>query len=194
MRRRAVFGAVITALVLSTAAPAFATPGPFDAKEYWFDTWHVNGLWDSGADGRGVTIAEIDTGVNASLSGLHGRILNGTDFGESGNGHVDRDKEDFGHGTAMASIMVSRPSSFNVTGLAPGARVLPIAVPLVGTTDEQAGDHLNQAIRYAADHGAKIISMSLGGTRKASSGEQACYPEEQAAIFYAMKKGALLVA
>jgi len=192
--RRLVFGAVVAALVLGGASPAFAAPGPFDAPEYWFDSWHVNGLWDSGADGRGVTIAEIDTGVNASLSGLHGRILSGTDFGESGNGHVDRDKEDFGHGTAMASIMVSRPSSFNVTGLAPGARVLPIAVPLVGTTDEQAGDHLNQAIRYAADHGAKIISMSLGGTRKASPGEQACYPDEQAAIFYALKKGALVVA
>jgi len=194
MRRRALVGALMAAVVLGGAAPAIAAPGPPDAQEYWFDSWHVNSMWDSGADGHGVTIAEIDTGVNASLTGLHGRILNGTDFGESGNGHVDRDKDPFGHGTAMASIMVSRPSSFDVTGVAPGARILPIAVPLGGTTDEQADDHLVQAIRYAADHGAKIISMSLGGTRKPSAGQQACYPDEQAAIFYAMKKGVLLVA
>jgi subtilisin family serine protease len=132
--------------------------------------------------------------VNASLSGLQGRILSGTDLGEAGNGQVDRDQESFGHGTAMASIMVSRPSSFDVTGLAPGARVLPIAVPLIGTTDAQGDDHLDEAIRYAADHGAKIISMSLGGTRTAASGEQPCYTDEQEAIFYAMKKGALLFA
>ena len=193
MKRRAVFAAVLAAVLVGGMASAVAAPGPPEAQEYWFDSWHVNGLWGSGADGRGVTIAEIDTGVNASLSGLHGKILSGADFGESGNGHVDRDKDAFGHGTAMASIMVSKPSTLDVTGLAPGARVLPIAIPLVGTTDEQNGDHLNQAIRYAADHDAKIISMSLGGTRKASSG-QACYPEEQSAIFYALKKGALVVA
>ena len=176
------------------APAAFAAPGPPDAPEYWFDSWHVNSLWDEGADGRGITIAEIDTGVNASLDGLSGRILNGTDFGGGGNGHIDRDKDEFGHGTAMASIMVSRPSSFDVTGLAPGAKILPIAVPLIGTTDQQADDHLDQAIRYAANHGAKIISMSLGGERQASPGTQACYPDEQSAIFYALRKGALLVA
>ena len=185
---------ICLAAALLGAPAANATPGPADAQEYWFDSWHVTALWDDGADGSGITIAEIDTGVNASLSGLSGRILSGTDLGEPGNGHVDRDEDKFGHGTAMASIMVSRPSSFDVTGLAPGAKILPIAIPLIGTTDQQDNDHLAQAIRYAADHGAKIISMSLGGERTAAPDTQACYPDEQAAIFYALQKGALLFA
>jgi subtilisin family serine protease len=94
----------------------------------------------------------------------------------------------------MASIMVGRPSSFDVTGLAPGARILPIAVPLIGTTDEETDDHLDQAIRWAADHGAKIISMSLGGTRTQKRDGLACYPAEQAAIFHALSKGVLVIA
>ena len=196
-RRLAALAALAVAVIASIvvgAVPAGAAPGPPDAPEYWFDSWQVHKLWDEGADGHGITIAEIDTGVNASLTGLKGRILSGTDFGAGGSGRIDRDKDQFGHGTAMASIMVSRPSSFNVTGLAPQARVLPIAVPLVGTTDEQSNDHLEDAIRYAADHHAKIISMSLGGTRTAAPGTQACYPDEQAAIFYAISKGALVIA
>ena len=174
-RRRGVLGASVAVAValLATATPAAATPGPPDAQEYWFNSWHIQKLCNSGVNGKGVVIAEIDTGVNASLSGLSGRILKGTDFGAAGVGQIDRDQDTFGHGTAMASIMVSRPSSFDVTGLAPGAKILPIAVPLIGTTDEQDNDHLDEAIKYAADHGAKIISMSLGGTRKASSGVQA---------------------
>jgi subtilisin family serine protease len=194
---RAVALAMVAGLLLAVAgvaAPAGATPGPPDAKEYWFDSWHLQQLWSRGDNGRGITIAEIDTGVNASLPGLRGRILDGTDLGAGGDGHIDRDKQAFGHGTAMASIMVSRPSSFDVTGIAPGARILPIAVPLIGTTDVQSDDHLAAAIRYAADHHAKIISMSLGGTRKPGGDTQACYADEQSAIYYALRKGVLLFA
>jgi subtilisin family serine protease len=197
----AVCGLALTSLATApagAAAPAAgavaAVPGPSDAPEYWFDTWHAEQLWSSGADGTGITIAEIDTGVNASLPALNGRVLSGTDFGISGNGQIDRDSDKFGHGTAMASIMVGRPSSFGVTGLAPGAKILPIAVPLIGTTDQQSNDHLDSAIQYAADHGAKIISMSLGGTRTQKRDGQACYPAEQTAIFHALEKGILVLA
>ncbi|MCW2497857.1 S8 family serine peptidase [Jatrophihabitans sp.] len=197
MRRLIAWLTVLAAVALMAgvgAPAASAAPGPADAPEYWFDSWRLQQLWDSGADGSGVTIAEIDTGVNAALPGLEGRVLAGTDLGSSGNGHVDRDKDAFGHGTAMASIMVSRPSSFDVTGIAPGAKILPIAVPLIGTTDAANDDHLAEAIRYAADHHAKIISMSLGGARTPSANTQACYSDEQAAIYYALRKGALLFA
>lgn len=185
---------VLPALLLS-AAPALATPGPADAPQYWFDTWHINQLWDQGVRGQGVTIAEIDTGVNADLPGLAGRILPGKDFGVSGgDGRIDRQIKEFGHGTAMASLMVSRPSTLGITGLAPDAKVLPIAVPLTGTTDAGPDDHLAAAITWAADHGAKVISMSLGGTRTPSTDSTSCPPDEQAAIFYAMRKGAVLLA
>ena len=197
-RRIAAVFTVLLALVLLTTGPgagrAAAAPGPSNAPEYWFDNWDVPALWSSGARGQGVTIGEIDTGVNASLTELTGRVLSGTDLGVGGNGHVDRDVEGFGHGTAMASIMVARPGLLDITGLAPGAKVLPVAVPLRGTTDASKPDRLPDAIRYAADHGARIISMSLGGLRDPSTDDTPCPDAEQQAVFHALRKGAIVVA
>ena len=186
--------AAAAAAVFLPALTAVAAPGPPDAPEYWFDQWKVPQLWSLGARGQGIRIAEIDTGVNASIPELAGKILPGIDFGAAGDGRVDRDVDQFGHGTAMASIMVASPGVLNITGLAPDAQVLPIALPLSGTTDASSTDHLSEAIRWAADHGAKVISMSLGGTRDPSADSRACPSDEQDAVFYAMSKGAVLVA
>jgi len=184
------------ALVFASAGGAQASvPGPSAAPEYWFGTWHVPQLWQQGARGQGVTIAEIDTGVTASLPELSGRILRGKDFGaDGGDGRTDRDRSDFGHGTAMASIMVAHPGELDITGLAPDAQVLPLAVPLIGTTDHSQNDHVDEAIRYAVNHGAKIISMSLGGTRTPADGLYGCPVAEQQAVYYALSKGAVLFA
>jgi subtilisin family serine protease len=126
---------------------------------------------------------------------LTSQVLSGTDFGPSGgDGRTDHDLDTFGHGTAMASIMVASPGPFGIEGLSPGAKILPIAVPLEGTDDASDDDHLAAAIRYAADHGAKIINMSLGATRTPAAQPDPCDPGEQAAIAYAGSKGAILVA
>ncbi|MHA3704987.1 S8 family peptidase [Jatrophihabitans sp. YIM 134969] len=186
---------VVAATSLATASPAAAAPGPPGAKQYYFDQWDVPAIWASGARGQGVVIAELDTGVNASLPEFAGKILPGTDVGTAGgDGRTDRATDDFGHGTAMASIMVANPGAYGITGLAPDARILPVAIPLQGTTDASDDDQLPEAIRYAADHGAKIISMSLGGERSPSTDPVPCPAAEQEAVFYAMGKGAVLVA
>jgi subtilisin family serine protease len=182
------------AVVLALAEPAAATPGPANAPEYWFDSWQIPSLWNAGVRGEGITIAEIDTGVNSHLPELRGRVLKGVDLGAGGDGQVDREIDDFGHGTAMASIMVARPGLLGITGLAPGAKLLPIAVPLAGTTDAGRPDRLPQAIRYAVDHHAQIISMSLGGKRSPGVDNQPCSADEQQAIYYALRKGALVLA
>ncbi len=188
--------ALVTAgLLVATAAPAaHGAPGPANAPEYWFDNWHVTDLWHGGARGQGITIAEIDTGVNASLPELAGRVLPGRDFGAGGDGRIDRDVKDFGHGTAMASIMVGRPGLLGITGLAPDAKVLSVALPLAGTTDANPDDHLAEAIRWAVDHGGKVISMSLGGARDPSTDKVPCPAAEQSAIYYALSRGAVLLA
>ena len=188
---------LVAALALVIAQPAFAAPGPPDAPEWWFDSWQVQSLWNGGARGQGITIAEIDTGVNANLPELSGQILQGKDFGTGGgDGRTDHAVDPFGHGTAMASIMVAKPGLLGITGLAPRAKVLPVAVPLRGTNDgpTNRGDHLANAIRWSADHGAKILSMSLGGTRSPSQNSVPCPADEQAAITYAIGKGAIVVA
>lgn len=190
--------AVVTVLLFGVAAPAMATPGPPGHGEWWFDTWHVQQLWAEGADGHGVTIGEIDTGVNGNLPELSANLLPGTDFGsDGGDGRTDRDTDPFGHGTAMASLMIAHSGVDNILGIAPAAQVLPIAVPIAGT-DDNAGDMANvyllQAIRWAADHGAKIINLSLGAPRDAEDGTRTCPKQEQDTIDYVLSKGAIVVA
>ncbi|MDT4893752.1 MAG: hypothetical protein QOE97_2787, partial [Pseudonocardiales bacterium] len=194
--RRVLAGVAATtaALIALGSAPAAAAPGPPDAPEYWFDQWQIENLWSGGARGGGVTIGEIDTGVTASLPELAANVLPGIDFGISGDGQLDRESSDFGHGTAMASIMVGQRGILGITGIAPDAKVLPIAVPLIGTTDAAHDDHLAQAIRWSVDHGGKIISMSLGGGRRRVAGGDPCPADEQEAIYYAIRKGAIVVA
>jgi subtilisin family serine protease len=193
--RRLLIALAACGLVLVPATPAFGTPGPAAAPEYWFDTWNVPSLWTQGADGRGITIAEIDSGVNAQIPQLMGKILPGTDYGPAGgNGQTDHEIDPFGHGTAMASIMVANAGPFGIEGLAPSARILPIAVPLSGTDDAGGDDHLAEAIRYAVDHGAQIVNMSVGETRDPSSDPAPCDPAEQLAVTYAVSKGAILMA
>ena len=193
--RLSVIIALCAGLGLVAPYTAAAAPGPQAAPEWWFDTWNVPALWVAGARGQGVTIAEIDTGVNAALPELAGKILPGKDFGgAAGDGRTDRDQDAFGHGTAMASIMVARPTLLDITGLAPDARVLPIAVPIQGTSDASASDHVPDAIRWAVDHHAKVISMSLGGRRDPVQDTVPCPSDEQSAIDYAVARGAIVVA
>ena len=171
-----------------------ACPAPNSAPEYWFARWRVPQLWASGARGQGVTIAEVDTGVNAALPELTGRVLPGKDFGIAGNGQVDREVDSFGHGTAMASIMVGRPGLLGITGIAPGAKILPVAVPLDGTTDADRPDRLADAITWSADHGADVINLSVGGKQYPGRDAVPCPPSEQQAVFRAISKGAVVVA
>lgn len=184
------------ALVLVPTPSALAAPGPPSAEQWWFDTWDVPALWAGGARGQGITIAEIDTGVNADLPELAGKVLPGKDFGDaSADGRTDQDVEEFGHGTAMASLMVAEPGVADITGLAPDAQILPIAVPLRGTvTVASRAVSIASAIRWAADNGGDIISMSLTYDRDPEVDAVPCLREEQEAITYAISRGAIVVA
>ena len=185
--------AVVTLmLVLLGVAPAQATPGGHSAPQYYLNQWHAARLWAAGVTGHGITIAEIDTGVDADNGVFAGRLVTGTDFGSlGGDGRTDRDRNPYGHGTSMASIMVGRPGRLGIRGLAPGARLMPVAIPIDGTTDAAPNDHLADAIRWAADHGARIISLSLTGVSRRAA---ACPADEQQAVFDALRGGVLVFA
>lgn len=202
MRRLAAALAVLLAVLglpgVLGRSIAVAAPGPAAAPEWWFDSWRVPALWASGADGHGITIAVIDTGVQASLPELRGKVLAGADFtGNGSDGRIDYDGDDFAHGTAMASIMVARPGFAGIEGLAPNARILPIAVPLKGVIRHgtPTGNATSSAIDYAVEHGARIINMSLGGVREESTdGPDPCPGAVQQAVLRALRRGVLVVA
>ncbi|MFG3055004.1 type VII secretion-associated serine protease mycosin [Kitasatospora sp. NPDC048239] len=138
------------------------------------------------SQGDGVVVALVDSGVNADHQDLAGQVLPGTDFsGAKTDGRLDTD----GHGTAMASLIVAagHGSQAGLMGLAPKAKILPVRVRNNDASLEDQQSDLRQAIRFAADHGAKVINISLGGYLGTDA-------ETRAAIKYAVSKDIVVVA
>ncbi|MCW2971970.1 MAG: peptidase and in, kexin, sedolisin [Thermoleophilia bacterium] len=134
--------------------------------------------------GSGTIVAVIDTGVDPNHPDLKGRVLPGKDFSGSDTGAT---YDAVGHGTAVASIIAG--GGVGMAGVAPDARILPLKVYDDSEVGFQMAGYL-QAIRYAADNGAKVINISLG-----CGGLAACYSQpELDALAYAASKGVLVVA
>ncbi|MGI5239303.1 S8 family serine peptidase [Dactylosporangium sp. CA-139066] len=106
--------------------------------------------------GKGVTVAVVDSGVDANLPALSGRVAVGTDI-VSGSGRGDTDC--LGTGTAMASIIAARANSGSggVTGVAPDATILPVR--LVTTNPKATVPDQVAAIEFAANSGAKVVVL-----------------------------------
>ncbi|HEX4814711.1 MAG TPA: S8 family serine peptidase [Nonomuraea sp.] len=186
-----------TAFVTWTAPPVSADDvGEVARAGQWqLDTLRLPEAWRA-SRGAGVLVAVLDTGVNSRHPDLAGAVVEGPDL--TGTrvvpGLWGR------HGTAMASLIAGRGHGDErrggVLGVAPAARVLSIRVTLENDDprreDQRSAtrDVLAKGIRYAADHGADVISMSLGGGSGAWQGS----PAEQEAVRYAIAKGAVLVA
>jgi hypothetical protein len=171
-----------------TLAPGIATPASATVdypkpllKEWWFTTWELqNRVWPVN-QGRGVTVAVIDSGVQADLPEFSGAVLPGTNIsGGGGDGRTDTETgETGGHGTAMAALIVAQGGGSGFVGMAPKAKILPV----VGT-DELS---IAKGIRYSVDHKAKVISISRGGARQ-------CTDEMQQAVGYALEHDVVVVA
>ncbi|MGY1496726.1 S8 family serine peptidase [Streptomyces sp. QTS52] len=121
-------------------------------------------VWQAGYDGKGVRVAVLDTGVDAGHPDLAGRIAGSTSFvpGESvQDGH--------GHGTHVASTIVGSgaASGGRLKGVAPGAELL--VGKVLNNRGSGQSSWIIAGMEWAAHSGAKIVSMSLGGTATGSS-------------------------
>ncbi|MGW4772293.1 S8 family serine peptidase [Nocardia sp. NPDC004278] len=167
-------------------SPAEATPGPH-SEEWWFDSFAIESIVWPLTKGAGVTVAVLDTGVNADLPEFNGVVLPGADFNGTGtDGRQDTDPES-GHGTGMASLIAAQGGGpTNWVGIAPEARILSVV------DRETSPDVEARSIRYAVDHGAKVVSMSHADI--ATAYPDHCPPQVLDAVAYAAKKDAVLVA
>ncbi|MEU0680607.1 type VII secretion-associated serine protease mycosin [Streptomyces albogriseolus] len=197
MRKRpaALGGLLAAALVLIPATPAYAD-GIRD-RQWALDALHTDQVWPT-TRGAGVTVAVLDTGVEADHPDLDGNVLEGKDF--VGFGAREGDEAWARHGTAMAGIIAGHGhgpgNGDGVLGVAPEARILPVRVILEDKDPARAkarstrGNALAEGIRWAADHGADVINLSLGDDSASAHPEQG----EDEAIQYALRKGVVVVA
>ncbi|WP_346178986.1 S8 family serine peptidase [Streptomyces cuspidosporus] len=168
-------------MVLIGSAPA-AVARDIRSQQWYLNKMQAEDIWRV-STGKGLTVAVIDTGVNASVSELRGQVMKGADVSRK---PTDAHRDENGHGTNMAALIAGTGTGGGIQGLAPQAKILPVKAMVDPQTDAP-GPIMARAIRYAVDHGARILNISIG-----SSGTPDSFTETQSAVNYALKKGALV--
>ncbi len=137
--------------------------------------------WDTTTGSSNVVVAVLDTGVLASHPDISGKVLAGYNFVSNNTNTTD----DNGHGTAVAGF--TSASTNNGVGMAAVSwanSVLPVKV--LGADGSGTYSGISNGITWAADKGARIINLSLGGTSSSRT--------LQDAVNYAWKKNVILIA
>lgn len=213
MRRRLRTLAALAALAALPVAPARAEflpddPGPSGVRGGWEQAqWNFAGPYGVNAlgawrhliargrpGGAGVRVAVLDTGLayratasrpaSPDLDARH--VLAGHDF-------VDHDAEPTdanGHGTLIASLIAEQTNNdTGVTGLAYGARIMPVRV--LNRYGDSRPDRLVDGIEWATEHGAQVINISIAYDAAVGAREE---PRLLAAVRFAHDHGVVVVA
>lgn len=147
--------------------------------------WHMTRIgmeqaWDI-STGAGVIVAVCDSGVRQSLEDLAGtNFMPGYDFINDDNDPDD----DHGHGSHVCgTIAQTTNNGIGVTGVAYNATIMPVKV--LNKNNFGSWDAIANGITYAADNGAAIMNVSIGGTSHSDT--------LQNAVDYAWNQGVLVV-
>jgi type VII secretion-associated serine protease mycosin len=151
-------------------------------EQWQLDRLHATEAWRY-STGEGVTVAVLDSGVDATHPDLVGQVLPGTDLVDGTTGGRS---DPVGHGTTVAALIAGRgDDTRGVEGLAPKAKILPVRVLDKQNRYDDAMTVAN-GVRWAVDHGATVLNLSLGGTGSSEAlGE---------ALDYALDKDVVVVA
>jgi subtilisin family serine protease len=189
--------ALVAAVLLSCGLPATASAMPATGAHialapndplYQFTSlqWvyaHTGFLdaWSRGTGDPGTVIAIVDTGVDSQVADLQGALLPGWNILDNNADTSDPN----GHGTEMAGLAAARTNNaLGVVGACGSCSILPVRV--AGAGGAAPWWATAAGIVWAADHGARVISVSLVGPTSS--------PAIESAVSYAQSKGALVVA
>ncbi|MGZ4145360.1 MAG: S8 family serine peptidase, partial [Actinomycetota bacterium] len=191
-RFHALLAAAVAVLVL--ASPAFGANDPGRSKQWALTRIHADQAWST-ATGAGVTIAIVDTGIDLGHPDLKSKIVghydctSGSCVTGSGVGNDDN-----GHGSHVAGIAAaSTNNGIGISGVAPAAKLM--AVKVLDSSGQGSCGDIVVGIRFAADHGARVVNLSLGPetnllTLLLGNG---CVSSLQDAAQYAYDKGDVVV-
>jgi subtilisin family serine protease len=185
---------LVAILILTGVAVSFlpSVTGAQDGDPLRPQQWghvqlHLDEAYDT-STGDGVVIAILDSGVDLDHPDLVGKLVPGWDFIEND----DQPQDQNGHGTHVAGIAAATTNNgVGIAGAAPDARIMPVRVMnALGVGDPEV---ISQAITWAADNGADIINLSLGGSTDLLSRIFKSGPMN-AAIVDANNKGVMVIA
>jgi subtilisin family serine protease len=193
----------VSAMRASPAAaghPARALGAPAQAPAFTSGSqWYLTNIgadtaWGTSTQGAGQTIYVLDTGVDTAHVELVGRVdtKHSTSFASApaGDSVLPFGHDVAGHGTFVSSIITTNGAF--IASVAPQAKLVMVRV----LDDQGSGfdSDILSGVLYAADSGATVISMSLGGyLDRTSNGDLAFADFFQRAVNYATARGALIV-
>lgn len=117
----------------------------FDVAKYWEYT-----------EGANVTVAVIDTGCDLNHEDIKNNLVDGYNFVEINKDPIDRN----GHGTHVAGTIAAINNGRGIVGVAPKTRIMPIKA--LDDSGMGSNNNVGDAIVWAIENGADIITMSLG--------------------------------
>jgi thermitase len=148
--------------------------------------WHLpkiqaDSAWSITTGSTGVTIAMIDSGVDTTHPDLASKIVGGWNFLTNSSTIVDT----MGHGTQTAGTAAAIGNNgVGVSGVVWQNPIMPLVV--VDSTGNASYSNIASAITYAANHGARIVNISIGGSSASST--------LQSAVTYAWNLGTVVFA
>ncbi len=168
--------------------PGFSTDGSNTDREWGLIKARFPEAWEKTQGSNSVVVAVIDTGIDALHEDLSaGQVASGYDFLNKTIIPFGMNSDDNGHGTLVAGVIAATPNNFRgIAGAAFTVTLMPLKA--LDATGSGNSSDVAAAIVWAADHGANVINMSLGGVGFSND------VVLSNAISYAFKKNVVIVA
>jgi thermitase len=159
-------------------APQFVPNDAYYGNEWHLQTMNVPAAWDYSL-GTGVTVAILDSGIDATHPDLQGQLVPGWNFYDNNSNTTDV----YGHGTLVAGVVAALGNnSIGVAGIAWGGKLMPVRVTDTSGTGTWSG--IASGLNWAADHGARVANLSFAVQASSST---------QTAAQYFKNKGGVVV-